>query len=235
MSTFLEINKEAIRKLLEEQANKIDKKPLFFSILTQYQGLQFLLSEYSKNDKPIKLTCGQETLLALLKSNKRLLVHKDRQVGESLTMALYLALECYYENKDIIIIAPTLKIGYHLLEEIKLMLTIITNKNNEIENFRTNKATVYLNGRTKIIVLPSNPTTFCSFSPDIIYFTEAAYIENLSEMLESANFALKENGQIIMSSTSGQYNLFQELLEDENPSNPFTKFQMKNPENVIVR
>lgn len=223
--------------VLNQLANdRIEAQPLFFSTIRSSECFDFLCHEWIKqnHNRPFKFTENQTALLALLKSNKHLLIPKDRQVGETLATSIYLTHEFYYNHKDIIVIGPRSQDVKHVIGIIRFMVSAIIKRDANLnpqldQGYLNNLYTLELFGRK--IKGAWTESRLRSEHADIVYLSAAEFIRNGMDILGvTLGGTLKQNGQMIISSSYNGLNGFMGLLLAENQRVPrFTVFPMSNP------
>lgn len=231
MPRLNKLNEESYHQLNERANFRVDCQSLCFTRLGSAESFEFLFNEWVKhhNVKLSKLTDDQTALIAILRRKENVLIPKDRQVGETLAICIYLANEIYYNNKTVFILAPNQHYGALILERVKWFLNSLIIRNHivspKVPCYGGNRNHIIRLGITCLTVITNRTELRGSGKCDIIYMAEAAFISNADEIYESILFFPAHF--IIASSFNGQDNFFAPLLETA-PQDWFTIFPMRN-------
>ena len=190
MPTLSELNENSYSQLAELTNQRISNEPLYFGSIKENECFDFLCEAQaikSPSNTPIKFSDQQTALIALLKANKDVLIPKDRQVGSTLAICIYLAHEAYFKHKRILIVGPGVHHVTTVLDKIKYMLEAIMARNNKFKNKNHHEKFFYTS--TKKIQLWNYQfvKAACGIDDlrgetfDIIYFTEASYMNNSAD------------------------------------------------------
>lgn len=235
MPTLHELNTNSYNALDDLVINKLNQTHILFNPDADVQFIFKACVNKFQSSESNKLTEPQNQLLSVLKNNRFVLIPKNRLVGETLAVSIYLAIQTYFHQKNIIIYAPNSNIARNVLDIVRFMIFALAKKDNydmELDsNVAKNKRNLILSKNNRIMTA-CQPSDIISHHADIFYMTEAGQIHpNYALSLRMImSYCAAHNSQVILSSCyNGEDSFFYSLVAGSlRNENQFKIFPMLN-------
>jgi hypothetical protein len=171
-------------------------------------------------------TENQLKLLSYLEQYDNLIIKKERQSGESTLTSIHLAVKAIESKCNILILASTKRIANDILNLIKRYYASINQVFTVINNDK-----IILPNESIIECDSCNPSVFRARTINILHITEAAYVIDLQNCLQSI-YPMSKNLKIIISSSNTDLNYFNTLyLDSINNLNNYKSFELLYSDN----
>jgi len=166
----------------------------------------------------------QEELARNLQDNDFNIILKARQLGISTIVGAYLGTHIiFHPQSDIIIIAINEDVAKELILKIKIFLEGLPKYVRPVITNPRNKESIELANGSRVKALTSTSKSGRSFTASFLVLDEAAFIENVDSLWDSAYPTVSNGGRAILLSTpNGEGNLFHDIWTSaENGDNEF--------------
>lgn len=168
--------------------------------------------------KNIELRDYQEDIIDLIDNNKYSIICASRQIGKTVTTAIYILHYMLFNNtKNVLIAANKLDTAQEILDKIKNLYTYLPFFLQQgIETW--NQSVIKFENGCRAKAFAMTKTSSIGNTGDFVYLDEFAHIpENLAQAFYKSimpTLSSIENGKMVISSTPNGLNLFHKLLMD---------------------
>jgi phage FluMu gp28-like protein len=174
--------------------------------------IKFAEGLFSFENKPLKLYDYQKKLI--LDENRYRIVNKARQLGLSLCLAIEALIECLINpNYTVLFVSTGEEAAKRILDYVYDLINSMPDHLRPRLSVQTKTEIRFVN-KSKLVSLPSNPSTIRGYRAHRVYIDEAAHFLNDKEIFSAIQPSISRGGKMTVVSTPfGRANTYYEIWD----------------------